>query len=345
MKRALVTGGAGFFGTILRDTLLAQGWTVVSIDLVEDSFVHERYSAVQGDISDHTAMQALFSTHAFDVIFHLAAILNPDVLGKNFLWRSNVDGTREVAECAKKYSVPKVIFVSTICLWGSGFGKPVSEDEPPTPIDWYGKSKWEGEKILKTYEKDFDAIIFRCPPVIDAGRLGLLSILFEFIEEGRKVWVVGGGDNTYQFIYGTDLADACIRAVEYKGSDVFNIGSDNVHSFRKVYESVIERTGTRARVASLPRGLAIFLMKLAYALRLSPLGPYQYKMIAENFVFDTTKVKQKLGWHPTLTNEDMLWKSYEFWRANRKAIATAQHTHAHKRNVKMGIIRLLKWIS
>jgi nucleoside-diphosphate-sugar epimerase len=180
---------------------------------------------------------------------------------------------------------------------------------------------------------------------MDGGRLGLLTILFEFIDEGRKVWVVGGGKNAYQFIYAGDLIDVCMKALEYKGTEVFNIGSDNVRPFHDVYDAVIRRAGTKARVANFPRWLAIPAMKIAYALGLSPLGPYQYKMIAESFVFDTTKIKKALHWSPTLTNEQMLWKAYEYYHAHRKDIENRKNVSAHKQAAKMGVIRLLKWLS
>jgi hypothetical protein len=86
-------------------------------------------------------------------------------------------------------------------------------------------------------------------------------------------------------------------------------------------------------------------MKVAYALGLSPLGPYQYKMIAEDFVFDTTKIKAKLHWQPTATNADMLWKAYEYYHSNRAELAKRTDVSAHKQPAKMGIIRLLKWLS
>jgi hypothetical protein len=86
-------------------------------------------------------------------------------------------------------------------------------------------------------------------------------------------------------------------------------------------------------------------MKLAHALRLSPLGPYQYRMIAEDFVFDTSRIKSALGWKPTVTNEEMLFRAYDYYRANRAEIDSRDDVSAHKRAAPMGVIRLLKWIS
>ena len=101
------------------------------------------------------------------------------------------------------------------------------------------------------------------------------------------MWVVGDGSNRYQFIYAQDLATACLQSLAYNGSNLFHIGSDNVVSLRNVYEAIIRAAGSRSRVVSLPKGPTIAAMQLAHKLKLSPLGPYHYRMIAESFVFDT----------------------------------------------------------
>ena len=109
--------------------------------------------------------------------------------------------------------------------------------------------------------------------------------------------MVGGGANRYQFIYAQDLATACILAMNYPHSDTFHIGSDDVKPLRAVYDAVITEAKSKSRVASLPKGPAIAAMKLAHKLGISPLGPDHYHMIAEDFLFDTTKIKAKLGRH------------------------------------------------
>jgi len=345
MGHYLVTGGSGFFGGLLQASLLEQGHTCVNIDLEPDLAFHSNLVSIQGDIRDVGLLEKVFSQHRFDAVFHCAAILAHAIKDMQFLWTSNVDGTRNIAQSCKKYKVPKLIFLSSNCLWAKNFYRPVLEDDEPDPVEIYGESKWEGEKILEEYKDDLDVVIFRCPTIIDEGRLGLLSILFDFIDEGRKVWVVGGGDNRYQFIYAGDLIAACMNALRSSGSHLFNIGSDDVKSFREVYQSVIDKAGTGARVASLPRKPTIMAMKLAHQLKMSPLGPYQYKMIAEDFVFDTARIKQTLGWHPTLTNEEMLYRSYRYYHDNRDEIAGRTQVSAHRQKAKMGIIRLLKWVS
>jgi len=341
----LVTGGSGFFGSLLKDQLLQKGYNCVSIDLQKDTSSHTNLTCIQGDIRNKETLKQIFSNNKFDAVFHCAAILAHEVKDKKILWTSNVDGTKNIAEFAKEYKVHKVVFTSSNCLWAKNFHRPVVENDTPDPIEVYGKSKLEGEKILLEYAPYFHSTIIRCPTIIDSGRLGLLAILFEFIDENRKVWLVGKGENRYQFIYAQDLITAFFKSLDHYTTDIFNIGSDNVQTLKKVYEYVIEKAGSQSKVASLPKRTIIFLMKLAHLLKLSPLGPYQYKMIAESFVFDTNKIKKTLNWQPTMTNEDMLYKSYQYYRKNREEIHKRKDVAAHKKPAKMGVIRLLKWLS
>lgn len=342
MKTYLVTGGAGFFGSIMKKILLEQDDRVVSIDLQPDDTEHDLLSKYQGDINDNELMDLIFKSYTFDAIFHFAALLAHVKKELPHLWHSNVDGTRNVADYAASYKVPTVVFTSSNCLWAEDLGHPVTEDETPNPIEIYGKSKLEGEHIMLS-QNNFKAIVFRCPTIMDEGRLGLLGILYQFIDEDRRLPMVGKGDNVYQFIYAKDLANACLLALNHEKSDIFNIGSDNVKDFKTVYEYVIRQAGSKSKLWFLPKKIMILGMKVCFALGISPLGPYQYKMIASNFIFDTFKIKQELGWQPTKSNEEMLLTAYNFYHNNKNEILKRKDVSAHNSVAKMGIIKLIKW--
>ena len=341
----LLTGGAGFFGSILKKSLLEKGHTCVSIDLEQDDFLHPNFTSIIGDIRDLATLEDLFSKYNFNAVFHCAALLAHVKKDLKNLWSSNVDGTQNIVDFSIKYNVPKLIFISTNCLWAQNFDYLVTEDEKPNPTEIYGQSKFEGEKILDKAKDKLTSIIFRSPTIVDEGRLGLLSILFEFIDDNKKIWMVGDGNNKYQFIYAKDLANACISALNYDKTETFNIGSDYVKSFNEIYSFVIKHSNSKSKLAYFPKNIAILGMKIAYLLGISPLGPYQYKMIASNFVFDTAKIKKELNFKPTLKNEEMLLKSYEFYHKNRGEISSRKNMSAHKTSAKMGIIRILKWFS
>jgi UDP-glucose 4-epimerase len=345
----LVTGASGFFGGLLKRRLLAEGFAVTNIDLVRDEDAGAPgLTSIQGDIRDAAFLRETFAEHRFEAVFHCAAMLAHDVKDESMLWTSNVDGTRLVAEAAIAAGVTRFVNISTNCLWAEGFGRPVTEADAPAPVELYGRSKLQAESELATLREthpELRVVTLRCPTIIDSGRLGLLAILFEFIEDGKKVWVVGDGSSRYQFIYAQDLATACLMCLEYESSNLFHIGSDAVPTMREMYESVIRASGSKARVASLPRKATVSVMKLAHKAGVSPLGPYHYRMIAESFVFDTQRIRAELGWTPTLTNEAMMLRAFSYYSENRRAIHARTDVSAHSKAAPMGIIRLLKWMS
>ena len=345
--RLLVTGASGFFGGVLKRRLLREGHHVVNLDLERDPDLDPRLLSVLGDIRDAASLRQIFAEHRFDAVFHCAAQLAHGArIDEHLLWTSNVDGTRLLAEAARTAGVRPFVFISSNCLWAEDLGHPVDElRDLPAPIELYGRSKLAGEDLLQEFTADLDVVMLRCPTIMDAGRLGLLAILFEFIDDGKTVWVVGDGGNRYQFLYADDLAEACILSAQYGGSALFHIGSEDVRSMREVYESVIRAAGSRSRVRALPRAPTVAAMQLAHRLKVSPLGPYHYRMIASNFVFATDRIKRELGWQPTLTNEDMLLRAYRYYAENRREIHARTDVSAHSRPASMGVIRLLKWLS
>jgi UDP-glucose 4-epimerase len=199
-REVLVTGASGFFGGVLKRRLLAEGFAVTNIDLVRDEDVGaEGLTSVQGDIRDAGLLAEIFSGHTFEGVFHCAAMLAHDVKDDTLLWTSNVNGTRLVAEAALAAGVSHMVNISSNCLWAEGFGRPVTEADVPAPVELYGRSKLQAEKELAAIVErrpDFKVVTLRCPTIIDSGRLGLLAILFEFIEDGKRFgwWGMGRAD-------------------------------------------------------------------------------------------------------------------------------------------------------
>ena len=350
MKSVLVTGASGFFGGVLKRRLLAEGIAVVNLDLLPDPEGSlPNLTSIAGDIRDTALLARLFSEHRFDGVVHCAAKLAHDTVDEQDLWSSNVDGTKNIAQACLDHGVPVLVNISTNCLWAHNVGHPITEDELPAPIEVYGRSKLEAERVLEPFGRQFPVVTIRCPTIIDEGRLGLLAILFEFIEDGKRVWVVGDGGNRYQFIYAQDLATACLQALDHRQTELFHIGADDVVSLGEVYGAVIRdanggRRG-RASVARLPKAPTLAAMKLAHRLRISPLGPYHYRMIAEDFLFDTTRIKERLGWRPTLSNAEMMVRAFRYYRDRRADIHARTEASAHSKAAPMGVIRLLKWLS
>jgi UDP-glucose 4-epimerase len=347
MKTLLITGGTGFFGSILARHLRQKGWNCFNLDRLSNPEDVQTGRMIVADLRDRAAVEEAFEKHGpFGAVCHVAAELAHEAKDKSALWASNVEGTRNVADACRRYNTPKLVFTSTNCLWGKPLNRPVKEDDPPHPVEIYGRSKLAAEKLLSDYEKELDVVIFRSPTIIAPGRVGLLSLLFDFIAENRRIPVIGDGKRPYQFIDAGDYARAIELALSYDGSNVFHVGSDNPVSLKDSYRYAIDNAGSRARLYHLPQWPLLPLMKLCYALGLSPLGPYHYNMIAEEFVFDTSRIRHTLGWKPTKTNGEILYGAYKHYRDHKVFLdKNAASLPPHQRASRAGIIKLLKWLS
>jgi UDP-glucose 4-epimerase len=346
--KVLLTGGTGFFGSILKKYWSEKDIQYINFDIFIDPADSKKGIMFQGDLCKPENIQECFQRHGpFDAVVHVAAQLAHNVQSKELLWESNVTGTQNIVEASSAQRIPKFIFTSTNCLWGAPLNRPVREDDPPKPIETYGFSKWEAEKILKKYQDRMNVIIFRSPTIIEAGRLGLLALLFDFIYENRRIPVVGSDRKPYQFIDANDYAKAITSALNsYQSSGLFNVGSDHSTSLGESFQYVIDRARSTSKLYHVPKAPTVLVLKLLHKLHLSPLGPYHYRMIAEEFVFDTARIKKELQWFPTKTNGEMLFAAYEFYKECRdQKMKWDENTPAHKKPSSMGLIRVLKWFS
>jgi nucleoside-diphosphate-sugar epimerase len=319
----------------------------VNLDLFEDEADARRGCMFRGDLTDADRVDACFQEHGpFDAVVHVAAQLAHGVQDKAYLWESNFTGTRHLAEAAVRHGARSLVFTSTNCLWGKPLNRPVAENEPPCPVEVYGRSKLEAERVLQEYTDRMNVVVFRSPTIIAAGRVGLMGILFDLILENKRVPVVGRDKKPYQFIHADDYSAAIALALAHPSSDVFHVGSDRATSLEEVYAYVIEHAGSTSRIYHLPKRLTVLMMKLLYLLRLSPLGPYHYQMIAEEFVFDTSHLQETLGWRPTKTNGEIMYEAFDYYRRNCEQLARQEGSlPAHRKRASMGVVDLLKWVS
>src|SRR5947208_6409038 len=110
MKTYLITGGSGFFGTVLKRRLLSDGHAVVNVDLHADPDKHPNLESVQADIAQPAAMEEVFARHRFDGVFHIAAMLAHAVESKQRLWSSNVVGTKVIADLTRRHQIENLVF-------------------------------------------------------------------------------------------------------------------------------------------------------------------------------------------------------------------------------------------
>ncbi len=340
--RYLVTGGSGYFGSLLLRKLLERNGQCRVFDINDADDRPQNVEFLQGDIRDYAAIRA--ACEGIDVVHHNVAQV--PLAKDRYLFESvNVQGTGNLLKAALEAGCHKVIYTSSSAVYGIPERNPVTETMIPQPRESYGRAKLEGEQLCQRFNhQGLDVSIIRPRTIIGHGRLGIFQILFEWIREGANVPVLGRGDNIYQFIHADDLAEACILAGERAGPAVYNCGTDRYGTMREVLEGLIAHAGTPSKVKSVPMNLAIMGMKITSTLGLSPLGAYHALMYGRSMYFDITKARTELGWQPKYSNEEMFAQSYDWYLDNRERVLAASGGSHHRRPVKQGILRLLQWV-
>jgi nucleoside-diphosphate-sugar epimerase len=338
--KALVTGGSGYFGSLLLRKLRAAGHSCVVLDIVDADDRPPDIVFVPADIRDYDAVEA--ATAGADVIFHNVAQV-PLAKDRQLFDSVNVAGTENLVRAALARRVRKVVYTSSSAVYGAPETNPVTEDTAPVPAEAYGRAKLEGERICRRYAaRGLDVSIIRPRTILGHGRLGIFQILFEWIRQGYNVPVLGRGDNRYQFVHADDLAEACILASARAGAAVYNCGTDRFGTMREALEHLCAHAGTDSRVKSVPMWLAVAGMKFTSAVGLSPLGPYHALMYGRSLYFDISKARTELGWQPRYSNDEMLIDSYRWYVENRDAVQRSHGASHHRSPVKQGVLKLAR---
>lgn len=341
----LVTGGAGFLGRSLVERLLKDGHAVTVLDTADPAAfpLASRVSYRRADVRDATAVDA--ATAGADYVVHTAAAL-PIHRSKKFIWSVNVDGMRNVLDAALKHHVKGVSFTSSTAVYGLPKVHPIVEDSPMKPVGPYGESKVAAEDLCRAYRrKGLHVSILRAKTFLGPGRLGVFEILFDWIRDGKRIYLIGKGHNKYQLLDVDDLIEAIILgATRAQGNDDFNLGADEYGSLREDLTALFREAGTGARFVALPKRTSIAALWTLDKLRLSPLTKWHYGTMATDSYVDTAKAHAQLGWRPKRSNQEALIAAYRWYHAHRPEFAGKTGT-GHTVPWSQGVLRWLKRVS
>jgi nucleoside-diphosphate-sugar epimerase len=341
-RTVLVTGGSGYFGTVVASQALARGDRVRIFDLnhptTPDGPSIGDLEFVAGDVRDRCAVRA--ACEGADVVLHNVAQV-PLARDRALFDSVNVVGTANVLVGARDAGVAKVVHTSSSAVFGIPESNPVREDSPCRPLEAYGRAKLRAEQLChEAAAAGLDVTIVRPRTILGHGRLGIFAVLFEFIAEGAPVYVLGRGDNRYQLVHANDLADACLRAGDRPGSATYNVGAGEFGTMRETIQALVDHAGTGSVIRSLPTRMAKSAMQALATLGLAPFAPYHWLLYAESLYFDTTKARTELGWTPRHSNASMLIESYDWYLAHRdELVGSGSH---HQSPVRLGALKVLR---
>jgi UDP-glucose 4-epimerase len=310
MKLYVVTGGAGFIGSAVVRTLLAQGAGAVR---VVDNFLTGRASNLseirsrieldQSDIRDYSAVAS--AIRGADVVFHLAAIpsVPRSIQDPDPSHQVNIDGTFNVLRASAQAKVKRVVYAASSSAYGDSDFLPKVESMLPRPKSPYAVQKLAGEYYASVFHSCFDleTVALRFFNVYGERQdpsspySGVLSLFFKALIERRSPTIFGDGEQTRDFTYVEDVAALCLKAAGAPGvaGKMYNAGNGGRYSLNSVWELLQKIEG-------------VSLQPNYSAARAGDVRDSQA---------DTTAARRDLGHAPEYTLEQGLRRTLDWFRA------------------------------
>lgn len=263
--KSLVTGGAGFMGSHIVDSLLELGHEVVVLDDLSGGFkdnVNEKALFVEGSITDHKLLAELFKEHKFDYVYHLGAYAAEGLSHfiRRFNYTNNAIGSINLINESVKHDVRCFVFTSSIAVYGAG-QLPFTEETTPEPEDPYGISKYAVELDLKAANQMFglNYIIFRPHNVYGERQntgdkyRNVIGICMSRLMNDEELPIFGDGKQTRAFTYIGDIAKHIANAPLVKNAmnQIFNIGADKPYTVNELATLIGKAFNKQPKIAHL----------------------------------------------------------------------------------------------
>jgi nucleoside-diphosphate-sugar epimerase len=317
MRTCFVTGGNGFIGSHLIDSLVAGGWRVRA--LARDPrrlrwLPRDGVEMIEGDLDSEAALGD--GVRGADVVFHAAALTRSRT--EDEMFRVNLDGTRRVLEaCLAASPAPALLFLSSQAAGGpSPDGKPMDETRPPSPRSAYGRSKLEAERVLLAAGDRLDVKIVR-PPSVYGPRDSAFLTLFRWARRG--VLPAPSGGRRLSVVHVDDLV-AGTRLVAERGRGIYYITDGAMAPLESVLQTIASAVGRRARVVRVPKAVflgAVWIAEKGSRLlgRRPPLTfDRAHEAVAREWICSDARARRELGYQSRWTLSDGMRETAEWYR-------------------------------
>ncbi|MCL5961643.1 MAG: NAD-dependent epimerase/dehydratase family protein [Chloroflexi bacterium] len=307
--KVLVTGGAGFIGSNVVDGLIGAGYEVAIVDDLStgrEENLNPKARLHRVDIRNLALLEEVFERERPDFVDHHAAQISVRISVQKPILDAeiNVLGSLNIIECCKKYDVKNLIYISS---GGAVYGEPVylpcDEKHPVDPICQYGATKHAPEHYLYMYRQLYglNYAVLRYPNVYGPrqdplGEAGVVAIFIGQMLRGEQVVINGNGQQERDFAYVGDCVQANLLAMERSGGEIYNIGCGKGTDVNEIYSKLKDITG--------------------YPLEAKH-GPAK---AGETFkiYLDASKAQRGLGWSPTISLEEGLRRTVDFFRSQAR---------------------------
>lgn len=279
--KILVTGGAGYIGSVVTEILIAEGHQVIVVDNLQTGFgdaVEEGATLEEGSILDKSWLSGVFAKHCPDAAVHLAAeaYIDESVIDPGKFFQANISGGLNLLDAMESVGCKKLVFSSTAAVYGQPKSLPIQEEDEKLPVNAYGESKWAFERALPWYAgayglKHVSLRYFNaCGATEKHGEFRkkethIIPILLQVAVGERKEFTLFGTD--YDTVDGTcvrdyvhvfDIAMAhvlALKQIELCTGEAYNMGNGVGYSNLQIINSIKEVTGANIRVTNGERRL------------------------------------------------------------------------------------------
>ena len=259
-KNILITGGAGFIGTHLFETLMQENNYIEIIDNFNQCYysgkeenlenvsqsyeILKDYRVIKGDLLDNTIYNEI--SEETDIFFHLAAHAGVQYSMHNAeqVTKNNIEGLINLLEFAKEKEIQKFVFASSSTVYGNPLYTPVDEEHPKNPICPYGVSKLCGEIYADYYYREYSMPITSLRFYSVYGPRGrpdmVVGKFFDLILQNKELKIYGDGEQLRDFTYVSDIVNGLILAAEKRDSSgqAFNLGWSNPITINQLVEKI-----------------------------------------------------------------------------------------------------------
>lgn len=316
-KSILITGAAGFIGSHLFEKLIQEDNYITVIDNFNDYYpgkevqfeditknyaILKNYSLLKGDLVDKSIYEKI--DREIDIVFHLAAQagVRYSIEHASEVSNGNIISTVNILEYALKNNVKKVVIASSSSVYGNPIYTPLDEEHPKNPISPYSVSKLCGEMYADLYFREYNLPVTSLRFYTVYGPRGrpdmAIRKFFNLILQDKKITIYGDGKQLRDFTYISDIVDGLILSGEKKESsgEVFNLGVSNPINVNSLVDKMY-------KIADKPKNVE-----------------YIEKQQGDVDVTysNTDKAKKILNYHPQITIDEGLRKSFEWQVSNFK---------------------------
>lgn len=301
-KRVLITGGAGFIGSHLADRLLGMGHQVTILDNESTGRrenVPSKATYLVGDVRNADDLEQAFAK-GLDAVFHIAGQASTirsfdDPLGDLDI---NTIGTIQVVQKCLAHQVPRLLYASSMTVYGHPATLPIAEDTLCRPVSYYGITKYAAERYVHAtadrndLKAPFHVTSFRMFNVygerqrLDNPYQGVMGIFIGNVLRGEPITIHGDGEQSRDFVYISDIVDAWVGAWENEAAfgQVFNLGFGTRYSINVLADTILA---------------ALKQTRASYPVQYAPLRPGDQR----HMVADISRAQRVLAWQPKIDFE------------------------------------------